>query len=116
MRARRGLTLIEVMVTLAIVLLLAGVLTAGVTAAGRTGKEMTMEAQLQQVAHAVRVHEVRHGTLPDGLEGVVSAAQATDLWGTPVAYDREGDGFALRSAGPDRRPDTEDDVVWTGAD
>lgn len=34
-----------------------------------------------------------------------------DFWGSPVAYSRRADGFELRSAGPDRKAGTSDDIV-----
>ena len=43
------------------------------------------------------------GSLPDGLY--------KDAWGTPMQYKREGNVIEIRSAGPDRKMDTMDDIT-----
>jgi hypothetical protein len=52
-----------------------------------------------------------HGALPSGLEVVAGPRERADLWGTPLRYAPRDSTFVLRSAGPDRRFGTADDLV-----
>ncbi|NIR16904.1 MAG: DUF4388 domain-containing protein, partial [Desulfobacterales bacterium] len=45
------------------------------------------------------------------LKGAYPASlDKTDPWGNPFIYSRNAEGFTLSSAGPDGRPDTDDDI------
>jgi hypothetical protein len=80
--------------------------------------------QAHDVGRAVRVFGYERHALPDTLARLVErsdilddvflAHEATDPWGTALRYRITGGGlrgFEVRSAGPDRRFDTGDDVV-----
>ena len=45
------------------------------------------------------------------LANKVKVDPTKDKWGTQYQYDRPGNGFILRSCGPDRTPHTEDDTI-----
>jgi len=47
----------------------------------------------------------------DGYDGNAITVQHKDAWGTELRYDEREEGFAIRSAGPDRDFDTRDDLV-----
>lgn len=74
------------------------------------------------IAHEVAAFVGRRNRLPDTLFELKTPdsdspydADPHDGWGTPIDYhivDGEARTFRLRSAGPDRRPDTPDDLVW----
>ncbi len=53
--------------------------------------------------------ELRDPSLPS-----LHDAQPWDTWSTPIDYAPSSDGasFRLRSRGPDKTPDTADDLVW----
>ena len=38
---------------------------------------------------------------------------AVDGWGNFLVFKANGKGFTLSSCGPDGKPGTEDDIVWT---
>ncbi|MEJ2182791.1 MAG: DUF4388 domain-containing protein [Nitrospirota bacterium] len=59
--------------------------------------------QLYALRLTAETSKVRTGTYPPSLK-------ATDPWGTPVLYAREGRGFVIKSAGPDGKPGTADDL------
>jgi len=41
----------------------------------------------------------------------LKANSLVDMWGEPYNYFREGSGFVLISVGPDKKPNTTDDVI-----
>lgn len=61
----------------------------------------------------VRIHRHHdmHGALPDGIEGNKMILDLKDAWGESLRYDLDGDKFVIRSAGPDKRFDTPDDLT-----
>lgn len=123
---RRGFTLLEMM----LVMLLIGGLTAIVVAINFIGKaeqariDLTI-TKMRTLQQELQAYNFRHGVFPtsaDGLNVLVNAAgvQETmlkDEWGTPFAYYAPTNDpmrpYDLISDGPDRIPDTEDDIdIW----
>jgi len=50
---------------------------------------------------------------PESSRGAtVTAGLPADGWGTQIIVDASSQGYALRSAGPDRQFGTPDDLVW----
>lgn len=64
----------------------------------------TLSAQLQAYARD-------HGTLPENLSVLSTAISRPDEWGTAIRYEHTGEILDVRSAGPDRRFGTSDDIV-----
>ncbi|MFO0931329.1 MAG: hypothetical protein U1E39_01320 [Planctomycetota bacterium] len=95
-----------------------------------TGPEKT-PAQVQEegcrtfldgIAGQVKAFVGRRNRLPDTLFELKTPdsespydADPHDCWDTPIDYrivDADARTFRLRSLGPDRKPDTKDDLVW----
>lgn len=78
-----------------------------------------LEAQQQQtleaIQQAVREVEIARRTTEsngmDGFEGNAITVRYQDAWENDLRFDERSDGFAVRSAGPDRTFDTPDDLV-----
>jgi hypothetical protein len=86
-------------------------LSVAVPAHARAGHVMTQAAI---TAAEARIEEFRaeHNGLPSEDEGQDLIAGAKDAWGRALRYERYGrDDFEVRSAGPDGRFDTPDDVT-----
>lgn len=73
--------------------------------------------EMQRVVRELRFHEQeRHGDLPnsrrfeDWLVSTLDFGGATDAWGSPYVLYQRSDSFAVVSFGPDRLPNTEDDL------
>lgn len=47
----------------------------------------------------------------DGYSGNAVTIQHQDAWETDIRFDERNDGYAVRSAGPDRRFDSRDDLI-----
>lgn len=59
-----------------------------------------------------------HSSYPETIEELIphylrGQSLLLDPWGTPIRYQKEKAGVTLRSAGPDREMDTEDDLIKT---
>lgn len=50
-------------------------------------------------------------TWPDDIQGNMLVAGMEDAWGNGLRYDEMPDRLLVRSAGPDREPETKDDIV-----
>jgi hypothetical protein len=80
------------------------------------------EAFLDGIAGQVRTYVERKGRMPGTLGdlrdlevGSQYDAEPWDCWSKPIEYrvlDAAARTFRLRSSGPDRTPDTTDDIVW----
>lgn len=80
---------------------------------------MAMGRRLVRVARAIDGFGREIGVLPTSLRGPVIWARTDrgellDLWGTPVRYSRSGTTYELRSLGPDRQHQSNDDIVTRG--
>ncbi len=51
------------------------------------------------------------GVLPDAIDGNVLVIKFVDPWGQELRYEESVDGALVRSAGPDKKFDTTDDVT-----
>ena len=71
--------------------------------------------------NAVEMYTKTNGRLPDNLNQLLDGAEAfsvirpwqpRDVWGIPFLYTKiDGDGFEIRSAGLDKRMNTDDDLT-----
>jgi len=117
---RRGMSLLEVMVTIAIILTLMGVLAYGVISTFVVAQERTTELTLGKVAERLEIHMMRKRTPPSTAEGLARVyghePLPTDSWGAPLRYVSPGpDGtpFDLMSVGEDGQEGTDDDILWS---
>lgn len=72
------------------------------------------------ISTAVKTYELQTGQLPNNLEdltietetraALLRKSKLLDPWGTPYQYTKKTGFFEIRSAGPDARMDTPDDI------
>lgn len=96
-----------------------------VLAAGCHGKSKKIglaEAQLRGLATAIDAYEVDNDHLPTnltvlggnppfGMPYLKLQDSIVDPWGTPYSYSVRSNGYDIKSPGPDRKLQTEDDVM-----
>jgi hypothetical protein len=91
----------------------AGAISAGMHAAAREEHQRARATQnvLTQAEGVVEHYRSETGRLPEGIEGNKLVLSFTDVWNNPVRYDLDDNTYAIRSAGPDGKFDTGDDLV-----
>jgi hypothetical protein len=92
-------------------LMLSGVVAASARQEARLEQQTRMAmVQAEGVIERYRADTRR---LPEGIEGNKLVLTFTDAWNNALRYDLDDVRYSIRSAGPDREFDTEDDVVQT---
>jgi|ERR1700719_3131809 len=130
-RKQNGFTLIEIMLVISIIVILLGV---AISKLGNTtgfAKSVAVQSDIQTISTQLKLYESMNGFYPttdQGLQALVTQPDSDpkperwyrlfdqlpkDPWGSPYIYRCPGiknpGGYDLFSAGPDRKPDTEDD-------
>jgi hypothetical protein len=91
----------------------ASAISAAMHAAARAEHQRARATQnvLVQAQGVIERHRSETGRLPEGIEGNKLVLSFTDVWNNAVRYDGDDNGYAIRSAGPDGKFDTPDDLV-----
>jgi general secretion pathway protein G len=132
LKRRGGFTLLEIMLVVMIIAVLAA--SAVHFLGGNLGyaQEVRVKADLESVSTQLKLYQAMNGFLPttdQGLEALVVRPDSDpkptqwrqlmtkvplDPWQNPYLYENPGkhnqDSFDLYSAGPDRKPGTDDDI------
>lgn len=115
LKNRKGMTLIEIMIVLAIIGSIAALLLPSIT--GQLDKSKVKEARIQmtQIVNALSMYYTDCGKYPESLEGLTKADADCSNWGpqpyytkklndpfnNPLVYAREGSDYTLMSLGKD---------------
>ena len=104
-KKRRGMSLVEVMVVIAIILVVMSVLAFGVMSSFKQAQVDMTVLTMGQAAQKLVVHGARHGTLPTTGEGLKAAypheTPPADAWGGDLVYERVDKDYELLSYGDD---------------
>ncbi len=129
----RGFTLLEIMVVLLIIGLLLAVVAGGINGFREGAEIQTTDAKVQSLVAQLTQYKSLGGQYPTQGQGLDSLhrrpgdpqpkrwnqaikneADLMDVWGTKFFYRYPGShnptGFDVYSAGPDKQPDTSDDI------
>ncbi len=131
-----GFTLLEIMLVVMIIGLLLGTAIYKLRGNVEVGRAVAVESSLQSIRTQIKLYESLNGfppTTEQGLQALVSQPQSEprparwtqlldgvpkDPWGKEFVYMSPGrknpNGYDLYSAGPDRTPDTSDDLPTAG--
>ena len=126
-RSRRGFTLLELLLVLAILVIPGGTVAYNVVGIQAGASEDVTKTNMDKIDTAIKMYQIRMTSLPKTLEelrdGPSDAAKAekfpggfleeipSDGWGNEINYTISGAGFELRSAGLDQQMNTDDDIV-----
>lgn len=107
-RDRRGMTLIELMIVVALIVLVTGVLAAGVVNLSNGAKVDATALSINKAAQQVNLYKVRKGKLPSSSEGLgkvyVYEDVPKDAWQNDLVYvvpGANGQDFDIVSYGAD---------------
>jgi general secretion pathway protein G len=104
--SRRGMSLVEVMVVIAIILTLMGILTWGIFSIFSDSQVDTTKLQMTRVAERIEIHSLRK-KLPTNGDGL------RDVFGDDMPQDSWGNDFIYVTPGPNGKPF---DLISKGAD
>ena len=76
---------------------------------GLLGAQNSTETTIAEASQAIEMDRVEKGRLPETDAGNSLIAPLKDGWGRGLRYEKDGDDFLVRSAGPDGEFDTVDD-------
>ena len=101
--SRRGMSLVEVMVVIAIVLTVSAILAGGVWQVYRQSQVATTELTLSKVAERIHVHKLREGVPQTMAEVYLQEPPPRDSWGSEILLEPSRAKFDLVSWGEDRQ-------------
>lgn len=102
-RMRRGMTLMEIMIVIAIILLLMGALTFGLAGIFGDAQRSTAELSISRINEKVKIYQVKKKKLPESItELYAGEAEPKDPWGNPFKMKKGGKGgYDIISMGAD---------------
>ncbi|MCG8650594.1 MAG: type II secretion system protein GspG [Pirellulales bacterium] len=128
--ARRGFTLLELLLVLSILVVIGGIVMVNLGGAADDAKVDSTRFQMNAIKQAISYYQIRMNSLPESLDNLRdgpsdSAKKAKwtkpiltkiplDGWENEFKYSVTGNTYELRSGGIDGQPNTDDDIVDTG--
>ena len=126
-KCRRGFTLVEVLLVLAILVILGAMVGVGAMQMKKTADKRAAKAQVGMFDEAINIYRIDVGSFPDALEDLREPPQGLrnpdkwsgpylqkdlpiDPWGNDYQYANEGDDFRVWSFGPDGSDASGDDI------
>lgn len=118
--ARRGFTLLEVMIVLVIIGVLGGIVAINLVGAADAAKEDTSIEKMRQIRSALSLYRTQFNEYPPSgqlqtllQQNVVTQSGLLDAWNRPFHYESPAGDFAfvIVSAGVDGQLETEDDLA-----
>ncbi len=135
-RARRGFTMVEMLLVLVILATLAAIVIPKFTGRSEQAKVTAAQTQIANISTALDAFEVDNGYYPKGGDGLsqlmdepkdaknwrgpyLKQSVPNDPWGNAYIYEYPGKhntkGYDLMSMGPDGRQGGNDDITnWSG--
>lgn len=123
--ARRGFTIIELMVVLLLIGVLMGIAAINLPGVLNRGKERATRATMQVIGTALQEYNMEHGYPPNNSlnvlverEYLTRASDINDAWDNPIEFlaPSQVDGvdvkYTLRSMGKDGEFGTPDDIIY----
>ena len=127
-RPRRGFTLMEVLLVVAILLILASLATVAISRTLKGTQAKQAKIDISTLSQAINVYFIDVGSYPPSLDALVVQPDGlanpqkwngsylekelpADPWGNNYMYTINGDQVQIKSMGPDGIADTQDDIT-----
>jgi general secretion pathway protein G len=126
-KTRRGFTLIEVLLVLAILVVVAGAVVINTLGVSDDAKKKFAKSEVSRLSNFVKTYHLTVGSLPSTLEAlytmptdladpskwtaILDKPVGADPWNHAYEYKVTGSKFEIRSLGPDGQSNTEDDIT-----
>lgn len=109
-RSRRGMTLMEIMIVIAIIILLMGALTFGLAGMFQDAQEDTASLQISRINEKIKIYQVKRKKLPESIQALYDGEEVPkDPWGNEFHLKKGGKGgYDIISYGPDGKEGGED--------
>ncbi|QEG41542.1 type II secretion system protein GspG [Roseimaritima ulvae] len=126
---KRGFTLLELLLVLAILVVLGGFVLTNFINVGEGANADITTTQLNSLKGNIQMYKISNKEWPETLEqlrdgpsdpakkaqfNAILSEIPTDAWGKEITYTLNGNTFELRSGGIDGQLNTDDDLVVTG--
>lgn len=128
--ARRGFTLLELLLVLSILVVIGGIVVVNISGAQADANINATTAQLNSLKGNITYYKMKMNSLPESLDqlkdGPSDSAKKSkwvapiieeipvDAWGNDFDFAAKGNEFEIRSAGLDGQMNTEDDITIAG--
>lgn len=128
LKSKKGFTLVEIMIVLAILGSIFALLAGRFTGARDKAKVKEANIQMGQIANALSQYNLDCTKYPSNLEGLKKAddcknwgptpyyqGKLLDPWNNPYVYDNSGAEFVLKSLGKDKKEGGsgfDKDIIW----
>ncbi|MEM9828827.1 MAG: type II secretion system protein GspG [Planctomycetota bacterium] len=128
---RRGFTLLELLLVLAIIVIIGGLVGGQLIGQFQEAKGDASKAQMQLFKKNIDLYQIRVGGLPESLESLKDGPSdpnkkakwrrsimdeiPKDAWENDFKYSVKGNTYEIRSAGEDGQVNTDDDIVVEGS-
>ncbi|MCL2326690.1 MAG: type II secretion system protein GspG [Proteobacteria bacterium] len=117
--ARKGMTLIEIMIVVTLMVAIMGLIGWNVLGMADNANDGLAETQLKALKGNIEYYRLTYKKLPEKLEDLVNPPGnksiidelPTDPWGNPYLYEKAGNKVKIYSMGRDGLQNTEDDIV-----
>lgn len=126
---RRGFTLLELLLVLAILVVLGGIVLTNFIGVGDQANADASRTQMNGLKSQIQMYKIKYKSWPESLEqlrdGPSDSSQKasftpiineipTDAWDKEITYKLNGNKYELRSGGIDGQMGTDDDIVVEG--
>lgn len=124
-RMRRGFSLMEILLVLVILSVVAGAVGFAIFAQQDRAYANFTKTEIATMKSALQTYRLNSGSYPSQLNALwerpsdaasswsqtLDKAIVNDPWGQSYTYQLKGESFEIRSNGPDKQPNTEDDIT-----
>ncbi len=113
--ARKGMTLIEIMIVVTLMVAIMGLIGFNVIGQADKANAGLAETQLKQLKDSCNMYRIQNKKFPEKLDDLVDKGVIEEVpmdpWDNEYVFEKTGNKIKMYSNGADGLPNTEDDIV-----